>query len=249
MASRSEAICISANIAEQVFPDQCSVDGEWHKLEEFWGGEKQRLQDVEAQTLSNSLEKHLMYDDCIYEPSPMNSLKEGFSSEVDLRMIKGEDIKDIPTSYVIGGFAPHEFIVIGTYVDKNILAGSQYKVRKNYRRIPLRWQSPASRNRRFGLAAKRLTLKDHHQQPFCIAPDVGNQHSSARWGKSKKGQASTWQMSSLGSKQPHPAECFCRRCRSEVVMVRGGATSNARVVKLFWTSSYHEKVHFKLPEE
>ncbi|GFT80284.1 uncharacterized protein NPIL_246391 [Nephila pilipes] len=136
MESRSEAVCISATGAEEVFTEQCSLEeqvGEWQALEQFWGEEKQRLQDIDGQTrpLSNSLEKHLMFDNYLNEPSPQNSLKETFTTVENLQIMKGADIKDIPTSYVIGGFEPNELIVIGTYVDKGILPGFQYKVRKN----------------------------------------------------------------------------------------------------------------------
>ncbi|XP_055942701.1 uncharacterized protein LOC129972549 isoform X1 [Argiope bruennichi] len=135
MTSHSEAICISASVLD-VFPEQCSLEeggGQWHKLEEFWGDEKQRLQDFDGQTkpLSNSLEKHLLYDDYIQEPSPTQALKDNYSQNETLCILKGEDIKDIPTSYVIGGFESHELIAVGTYVDKNIIPGFQYKVRKN----------------------------------------------------------------------------------------------------------------------
>ncbi|GFY48352.1 uncharacterized protein TNIN_389871 [Trichonephila inaurata madagascariensis] len=136
MESRSEAVCISASVAEEMFTEQCSVEeqnGEWQELEQFWGEEKQRLIDLDGQTrpLSNSLEKHLMYDNYLNEPTPKNSLKESFATTENFRIIKGADIKDIPTSYVIGGFEPNELIAIGTYVDKDILPGFQYKVRKN----------------------------------------------------------------------------------------------------------------------
>ncbi|CAL1277062.1 unnamed protein product [Larinioides sclopetarius] len=135
MESHTEAMCISANVVD-VFPEQCSLEeggGQWHKLEEFWGDEKQRLQDfdMQARPLSNSLEKHLLYDDYIMEPSPTEALKESYSKNETFQIVKGEDIKDIPTSYVIGGFETHELIAVGTYVDKNILPGFQYKVRKN----------------------------------------------------------------------------------------------------------------------
>jgi len=45
--------------------------------------------------------------------------------------MKGKTLKDIPTTYTTSGFKPHELLVIGTYVDKNVLPGFQYKVRKN----------------------------------------------------------------------------------------------------------------------
>uniref|UniRef100_A0A2L2Y4G2 Uncharacterized protein n=1 Tax=Parasteatoda tepidariorum TaxID=114398 RepID=A0A2L2Y4G2_PARTP len=46
-------------------------------------------------------------------------------------MVQGADVNDIPTVYNTTGFKPYELIVTGTYIDKNIVPGFQYKVRKN----------------------------------------------------------------------------------------------------------------------
>jgi len=48
--------------------------------------------------------------------------------ETDL-VVKGEDIKDLPTCYTVRGIKPFEFPVIGTYVDLAIVPGFRYKVR------------------------------------------------------------------------------------------------------------------------
>lgn len=42
----------------------------------------------------------------------------------------GADIGDLPTEYVVKGLRANEFPVIGTYVDKRILPGFLYRVRK-----------------------------------------------------------------------------------------------------------------------
>ncbi|XP_075741385.1 uncharacterized protein LOC119180931 isoform X3 [Rhipicephalus microplus] len=48
-----------------------------------------------------------------------------------LYIVRGEDINDVPTSYVVNGIKPHEFPVIGTYVDKRVVPGFRYIVRVN----------------------------------------------------------------------------------------------------------------------
>lgn len=46
-------------------------------------------------------------------------------------VVRGEDISDIPTSYVISGLKSSEVPVIGTYVDRRIVSGFRYRVRLN----------------------------------------------------------------------------------------------------------------------
>lgn len=48
-----------------------------------------------------------------------------------LYIVRGEDVNDVPTSYVVNGLRPHEFPVIGTYVDKRVVPGFRYRVRVN----------------------------------------------------------------------------------------------------------------------
>lgn len=44
-------------------------------------------------------------------------------------IVKGEDINDIPTKYIITGLEPYELPVCGTYVDQRIIPGFYYRVR------------------------------------------------------------------------------------------------------------------------
>ncbi|GIY78370.1 hypothetical protein CDAR_179691, partial [Caerostris darwini] len=220
---------------------------------------------------------------------------EGFSSEVDLRMIKGEDIKDIPTSYVIGGFAPHEFIVIGTYVDKNILAGFQYKVRKNLTDEYL-FDGKAQHLETVGLGyGKRLTFEGDslnendnyfwsdsrvHGYGFTfqaissnavfriqdtttkqdigriiinspsVSPDVEISTVVQDGGKIEKRVAVHFSCDVILSSSCTQQNVFVEDvvAKGEAVMVRGGATSNARVVKIVLDEFIMERC-ILLPEE
>jgi hypothetical protein len=150
-SSRSQPVFISNGVNE-IFTE-CSFDdncGEWQDLEQFWGEEKHRLQDVDVQVkqLSSSLEEHLLHDNFLNEPELKNNLVEWtnlgrFLDEFETKTIRGNDVTDVLTAYVskgykprelisIGrGFRPYELIAIGTYVDKDIIPGFRYKVRKN----------------------------------------------------------------------------------------------------------------------
>lgn len=63
----------------ELFIDPCSFEkgGEWQDLEQFWGKEKYRLQDADGQVkpLSSSLEKHLLHDDFLNEPTKKSTLQ------------------------------------------------------------------------------------------------------------------------------------------------------------------------------
>ncbi|KAG8196787.1 hypothetical protein JTE90_014519 [Oedothorax gibbosus] len=125
----SEPVCITSAAKNEFFLEQqCSIEEqeEFHELEQFWDEEKQRLSDVDGQKpIANSWEERFLKDDVLSEPSPTKK------SKGEVITVKGETAKDIPTSYVISGFEPHELIAIGTYVDKTITPGFRYKVRKN----------------------------------------------------------------------------------------------------------------------
>lgn len=131
-STRSQPMLISNGVNE-TFNDQCCYDdncGEWQDLEQFWGDEKQRLQDLDGQAkqLSSSLEEHLLHDDFLKEPGKESSLDD---ERYNGKIVKGEDVSDIPTTYIAKGFKSHELIVIGTYVHNDIIPGFLYKVRKN----------------------------------------------------------------------------------------------------------------------
>lgn len=51
--------------------------------------------------------------------------------EVRTLRIRGVDIGDFPTEYVIPALRPHEIPVVGTYVDSKIIPGFAYRVRRN----------------------------------------------------------------------------------------------------------------------
>ena len=51
--------------------------------------------------------------------------------EVRTIRISGADIGDFPTEYIIPALKPHEIPVVGTYVDKNVVSGFAYRVRRN----------------------------------------------------------------------------------------------------------------------
>lgn len=46
-------------------------------------------------------------------------------------VVKGQEINDIPTSYIIDGLRSGELPVIGTYVDRRVVPGFRYRVRLN----------------------------------------------------------------------------------------------------------------------
>lgn len=135
---RSDPVCIPnrEDVSSAVTFDlnRCSFEdnheNSWQDLERYWRGEKHRVHQLETR-LSSSLE-HLLYDDCLNKPWEGNYIsKDENSCYTDSKYVRGEDIKDIPTSYVLNGFQPNEFIVIGTYVDKRIIPGFKYRVRQN----------------------------------------------------------------------------------------------------------------------
>lgn len=131
-ATHTEPACIVNGSPEELFLRTCSLDesnGEWEELEQFWGEEKCRERRSSV-SMSSSLEKHLMYDDYLEEPLPKH-FEESYEIGNEFLMVNGVDIKDVPTIYRANGFQPHELIVIGTYIDKNVIPGFQYKVRKN----------------------------------------------------------------------------------------------------------------------
>jgi len=51
--------------------------------------------------------------------------------EVRTIRVRGTDIGDFPTEYIIPALKPHEIPVVGTYVDKKIVPGFAYRVRRN----------------------------------------------------------------------------------------------------------------------
>ncbi|XP_037287972.2 uncharacterized protein LOC119180931 isoform X1 [Rhipicephalus microplus] len=129
--------------------DRCDGSGEvnddcWQQLEAFWGAEKHRCcQQHEPATFeSNSTESQLENRDFLSEPPPQESFEEPLARKATkgnqtaaasdfLYIVRGEDINDVPTSYVVNGIKPHEFPVIGTYVDKRVVPGFRYIVRVN----------------------------------------------------------------------------------------------------------------------
>lgn len=113
---------------------------EWQDLESFWGEAKHRVHDLdgECKPQPSSLEDHFLRDDFLDEPLAKEHQKRSSerrvsftAHEISRSIVRGQDINDIPTTYVLGGFKPRELVVIGTYVDKSILPGFRYRVRKN----------------------------------------------------------------------------------------------------------------------
>lgn len=51
--------------------------------------------------------------------------------EVRTISVRGEDIGDFPTEYTISALRPYEIPVVGTYVDRKIVPGFAYRVRRN----------------------------------------------------------------------------------------------------------------------
>ncbi|XP_023226556.1 uncharacterized protein LOC111627214 [Centruroides sculpturatus] len=104
-----------------------SVDGKWQELEEYWGAEKYRLQlELQLQTLSSSLEHQLLFEDYLKQPSEVQEDQE--NNYIHLTdssyVVRGEDIKDIPTSYVIKGLEDYEFPVVGESIFFIIYSGT-----------------------------------------------------------------------------------------------------------------------------
>ncbi|XP_076320634.1 uncharacterized protein LOC143230645 isoform X2 [Tachypleus tridentatus] len=101
------------------------------RLEEFWDAEKHRVQLVESQVFSSSLENQFLYEDSVSKP--VSDILD-FAQKVPTRIsdvdtgltIRGEDI---PTVYTISGLQNYEFPVVGTYIDRRIVPGFKYRVR------------------------------------------------------------------------------------------------------------------------
>ncbi|XP_029823473.2 uncharacterized protein LOC8028338 isoform X1 [Ixodes scapularis] len=109
----------------------------WQQLEAFWGAEKHRCQH-ELLLHGSSTENQLQCRDYLSEPPRTALLPQGLArnaikpAQSDfLYIVRGEDVNDVPTSYVVNGLRPHEFPVIGTYVDKRVVPGFRYRVRVN----------------------------------------------------------------------------------------------------------------------
>lgn len=63
-------------------------------------------------------------------PGGENIVEEAIPEVRTLR-IRGEDIGDFPTEYIIPALRPHEIPVVGTYVDTKVIPGFAYRVRRN----------------------------------------------------------------------------------------------------------------------
>lgn len=136
---RGDPVCIPIreDVSAEINFDlnRCSFEGNhedsWKDLKRYWGDAKHRVHQLETQ-LSRSLEKHLLYDGCLNKPWEDDYFSEDESScYTDSKHVRGEDIKDIPTSYIQNGFQPHELVIIGTYIDRYIIPGFKYRVRQN----------------------------------------------------------------------------------------------------------------------
>ncbi|CAN7986296.1 unnamed protein product [Ixodes hexagonus] len=109
----------------------------WQQLEAFWGAEKHRCQH-ELPLYGSSTENQLQCRDYLSEPPRAALSPQRLARNVSkppqsdfLYIVRGEDVNDVPTSYVVNGLRPHEFPVIGTYVDKRVVPGFRYRVRVN----------------------------------------------------------------------------------------------------------------------
>lgn len=119
---------------------ECSADVQedcWQQLEAFWGAEKHRCQH-ELPAYGSSTENQLQCRDYLSEPPRAALLPQRLARNDSkppqsdfLYIVRGEDVNDVPTSYVVNGLRPHEFPVIGTYVDKRVVPGFRYRVRVN----------------------------------------------------------------------------------------------------------------------
>lgn len=142
--------------------NRAALDDKWQELEEYWGAEKYRLQlEVQLQTLSSSLEHQLLYEDYLKKPSEVQEEKNNYIHLTDSSyIVRGEDIKDIPTTYVVKGLEDHELPVIGTYVDKRIVPGFRYRIRLNHTKNHL-FKGEALTLKSVGMGyGKRLTFED-----------------------------------------------------------------------------------------
>lgn len=134
--------------SEDADPTRCDGSGDvhddcWQQLEAFWGAEKHRCcQQHEPAAFESSTESQLENRDFLSEPPPHDPVDEQLARKANkanqaapasdfLYIVRGEDINDVPTSYVVNGIKPHEFPVIGTYVDKRVVPGFRYVVRVN----------------------------------------------------------------------------------------------------------------------
>ncbi|XP_067128816.1 uncharacterized protein [Centruroides vittatus] len=135
----------------------------------YWGAEKYRLQlELQLQTLSSSLEHQLLFEDYLKQPSEVQEDQE--NNYIHLTdssyVVRGEDIKDIPTSYVIKGLEDYEFPVVGTYVDRRVVPGFRYRVRLNHSKIRL-FGGEALTLKSVGMGyGKRVVFED--KKPFLI---------------------------------------------------------------------------------
>lgn len=124
-------------------PISCDADDAhedcWQQLEAFWGAEKHRCAH-ESPAFESSTESQLESRDFLSEPPKLpeeqparKATKPSPASPANdfLYIVRGEDVNDVPTSYVVNGIKPHEFPVIGTYVDKRVVPGFRYVVRVN----------------------------------------------------------------------------------------------------------------------
>lgn len=145
--SSSVSACDGPNIALRFLsndaadpPTGCSEgfadDDCWQQLEAFWGAEKHRCTH-ESPAFESSTESQLESRDFLSEPPKLpderKATKPSQASPASdfLYIVRGEDVSDVPTSYVVNGIKPHELPVIGTYVDKRVVPGFRYVVRVN----------------------------------------------------------------------------------------------------------------------
>ncbi|XP_076466320.1 uncharacterized protein LOC143297751 [Babylonia areolata] len=72
-----------------------------------------------------------LFDNAIVERSESDgeSDKEPESEGRDV-VVRGQDIGDLPSEYVVRGLRPHEMPVIGVYVDPKITPGFRYRIRR-----------------------------------------------------------------------------------------------------------------------
>lgn len=103
------------------------------RLGEFWNELPHRLGQVDGLYLESTLEREFMFQDFLMLPETKRKKHSTSSliSEPEKRILRGEDIKDVPTTYVISGLGANEMPVIGTYVDKGIIPGFRYRIRLN----------------------------------------------------------------------------------------------------------------------
>uniref|UniRef100_A0A023FCL6 Uncharacterized protein n=1 Tax=Amblyomma cajennense TaxID=34607 RepID=A0A023FCL6_AMBCJ len=139
-------LLLSSGNEDAADPTGCDGSGDvhddcWQQLEAFWGAEKHRCCQHEPPTFESSTESQLESRDFLSEPPQLpldgqlarKATKSSPAAPANdlLHIVRGEDINDVPTSYVVNGIKPHEFPVIGTYVDKRVVPGFRYIVRVN----------------------------------------------------------------------------------------------------------------------